>query len=370
MLEAPLPAEETARLQALHRLDILDTPTEERFDRLTALVREWLDVPVAVLSLVDAERQWFKSKSGGTAARGTCRSIAFCAHGILDDAPLVVEDALADPRFHDNPLVTGDDGVRFYAGVPITTSDGHRLGMLCAIDHRPRAISATALHALGQLARVAADLIELRLGNRRLACELERRIRTEAELTHLAFHDPLTDLANRRAFLMSLDAQCARADAGEPASTLMLLDLDRFKAVNDSLGHDIGDAVLLELAARLRRSVRRDDVPARLGGDEFAVLLAGMHAAEDAARWAERIAAAIAEPFAVGGLHVTTGVSIGIARLPDDGATPTAVLKAADAALYRAKADGRQGHRFAGDSDTTAVAPRARTCAPIAVTEG
>lgn len=150
------PHNETARLQALHELAVLDTPPEERFDRLTRLAKQFFDTPIALISLVDSERQWFKSKQGLDACE-TPRNIAFCAHAILDDDILYVPDAQKDERFADNPAVSGPPNVRFYAGYPLTTPEGFRIGTLCIVDTKPREFTAEQLQVLQDLGKCVED---------------------------------------------------------------------------------------------------------------------------------------------------------------------------------------------------------------------
>lgn len=157
---AALPANEDQRLAVLHDYCILDTEPDERFDRVTALAADLLDAPIALVSLVDAERQWFKSHHG-LSVRQTPRDIAFCAHAILGDAPFIVENALEHPLFCNNPLVLGDTGIRFYAGVPLVSREGHRLGSFCVIDRRPRSISPADIARLSKLAAIAVDELDL-----------------------------------------------------------------------------------------------------------------------------------------------------------------------------------------------------------------
>ena len=149
------------RLEALRRYDVLDTPPEERFDRVAELAAYLFDVPIALVSLVDADRQWLKACIG-IDQRETDRSVSFCAHAIRADEPMVVEDATQDERFVDNPLVTGEPGIRFYAGAPLITPDGHALGTLCVIDTEPRQPDAEQLAHLERLAQVVIDELELR----------------------------------------------------------------------------------------------------------------------------------------------------------------------------------------------------------------
>jgi phosphoribosyl 1,2-cyclic phosphodiesterase/DNA-binding response OmpR family regulator len=150
-VKAPVPADEDRRLAALHGLGLLDTAAEERFDRLTRLACHVFDVPIVAVSLVDTDRQWFKSCQGMD-LRETPREAAFCAYTILGDDTLQVPDTLTDARFAENPLVTGEPRIRFYAGYPLTTPDGSRVGTLCLIDRRPRQLESAEVQALRDLA--------------------------------------------------------------------------------------------------------------------------------------------------------------------------------------------------------------------------
>ncbi|WP_043649858.1 GAF domain-containing protein, partial [Chitinilyticum litopenaei] len=159
-MQAPqLPPDEDTRIAELRSLLILDTPPEERFDNLTRLAAGFFRVPIALVSLVDSERQWFKSACGLNASE-TARDISFCGHAILGDEVMVVEDALADPRFADNPLVTDAPHIRFYAGAPLTSSKGHKLGTLCLIGDRPRHLAAEEMQMLKDLARLVVVELE------------------------------------------------------------------------------------------------------------------------------------------------------------------------------------------------------------------
>jgi PAS domain S-box-containing protein len=159
-----IPASEDARLKALDALNIVDTPAEPDFDGVTALLAMMLEVPIALISLVDRDRQWFKSRHG-LAATQTPRDVSFCGHVVANDQVLVVRDALADERFHDNPLVVGEPVVRFYAGMPLRSPEGFVLGTLCAIDHVPRELTASQLSLLQTLAHQVTVLLELRRRN-------------------------------------------------------------------------------------------------------------------------------------------------------------------------------------------------------------
>lgn len=153
---------EAARLQALKRLAVMDSPEEQAYDDLTRMAADLCGTPIALVSLVDGERQWFKSRVG-LVGKETPREMAFCAHAIAQpDRVLVVGDALADPRFAHNPLVTGDPNIRFYAGAPLVTSDGHALGTLCVIDTEPRVIAPEKLEQLRFMAGQVVAMLEAR----------------------------------------------------------------------------------------------------------------------------------------------------------------------------------------------------------------
>ncbi|MEB3229893.1 MAG: diguanylate cyclase [Leptolyngbyaceae bacterium] len=168
----PIPTNEADRLAALRSLQILDTEPEERFDCITRIAQRAFHVPMALVSLVDAERQWFKSHQGLCACE-TSRDISFCGHAILNDIPLIVPNALNDPRFADNPLVLGDPNIRFYAGMPLKVLSTYRVGTLCLIDRNPRSFSRNETLLLHDLAQLAEQ--ELAAGKTSLLVELQQR---------------------------------------------------------------------------------------------------------------------------------------------------------------------------------------------------
>ncbi|MEV4636151.1 GAF domain-containing sensor histidine kinase [Actinoplanes sp. NPDC049548] len=259
-MPAPLPTNEIDRLAALYELDILDTAPEKDFDDIVALASSVCGVPMSLVTLIDADRQWFKARVG-TDLTETSRDLSLCSHAILGKDLLVIPDAAEDPRFSGHPAVDGGKGVRFYAGAPLITSDGFALGTLCVFDSEPRRLDSEQLQALRALARQVTSQLELRRyaaalanTNARLQ-ELERRkdeiaglvggklraplrlMRTYlADLGNKGVHDPeLADLVGRataahvRGFTDLLDHLSSMADAGHGTDSLHMREIDLTK---------------------------------------------------------------------------------------------------------------------------------------------
>jgi len=180
-MNAPVPRNEARRLKVLWQYDVLDTVPEEVFDDLTELAARICEAPIALISLVDENRQWFKSKIGLTPTE-TSREISFCAHAIMQDGLFIIPDATKDERFAQNPLVTSGARIRFYAGAPLITPDGHALGTLCVIDKVPRQLRPEQQQALRVLARHVMSQLELRHRARELADAHKARETTRDEL--------------------------------------------------------------------------------------------------------------------------------------------------------------------------------------------
>src|ERR1700748_1152857 len=259
MVEAPKPPDEERRLAALHALNLLDTEPEERFDRITRLAQRVFDTQMATFTLVDAERQWFKSDVGA-AGKEDPRDVSFCSHAILAPWTTVIKDAREDARFHDNPLVTGDPNIRFYAGHPVSGPGGETIGTLCVIDDKPRAAADFDAKALAEFAAM---------------------VEAEVASLSLAIGDELTGLANRRGFEMLGERLPPAARRLELPLSAIYADLDNMKPINDPYGHEAGARALVEIAEVLNATLRASDLVARLGGDEFCALLIG--AASEAA---------------------------------------------------------------------------------------
>ena len=160
-MKAPIPENEAARLEALRQYEILDTDPEESFNDLTRLAAYICETPIALITLVDAHRQWFKAKVG-IGEKETSRDISFCAHAILQDGPFIVPDAADDERFKDNPFVTADPHIRFYAGSPLMSPEGFKVGTLCVVDKRPKELSPKQIAALKILGNQVITQLDLR----------------------------------------------------------------------------------------------------------------------------------------------------------------------------------------------------------------
>lgn len=310
---------EQGRLEALARYDVLDTPAEEGFDRITRLVRHVMNVPMATMPFLDGHRQWFKARQGIEGGEGERRH-AFCDITIRQAEMLIIPDTHLDSRFADNPYVTGAPHVRFYLGVPLITRDGHAIGTLCAIDTVPRQPLPDDVRAMADLAQVAMDQLELRM---------------------LASTDLLTGALSRRAFRDELTRALALANRHRHELSLITFDLDHFKSINDTHGHHVGDRVLAESMAVCRRLLRQSDLVGRLGGEEFAILLP-LTGRQAAIGVAEKLRAAVAEQSFEGAQGVfSVTASFGLASLDNAQEDGESLLQAADAALYAAKATGR-----------------------------
>lgn len=310
--------DEQGRIAALQRYEVLDTPPAEPFDKITALVRDVLNVPISAVSLVDRKRQWFKSIQGLSVTE-TARSVSFCSHAIKDAAVLIVPDATDDLRFADNALVTGAPFIRSYAGAPLRTPDGYNVGALCAIDTVARAFTPAQIGILSSFASLVVDELELR---------------------RIAQTDHMTGALSRRGFVAQVDKQIAEHTRNGGGSVLVLLDIDHFKSVNDRFGHPAGDDVLKAISGLCATVLRGNDCFGRLGGEEFGILLTDVSESEGL-RTADALRSLIAGylmPVA-NGLRVTA--SFGVSALRPCVEDAGQWIAESDAALYEAKRSGR-----------------------------
>jgi GAF domain-containing protein len=270
--------DEEARLRALREYSVLDTGAEQAYDDITRLASHICKTPIALISLIDDNRQWFKSRVGLDAPQ-TPREHAFCAHAIQSPSDvMVVEDATRDPRFADNPLVTGAPDIRFYAGAPLVSPTGEALGTLCIIDRKPRTLNPEEAELLRALARQVMSQLELRrslmtleqtIGEQDRYVEqmerYQRRMeRARADLEASSEADGLTGLKNRRAFDARLAEERTRAERAGTPLAVALIDVDEFKRYNDTFGHPAGDDALRQVGRLLQENARPYDVPGRI----------------------------------------------------------------------------------------------------------
>ena len=446
--------DEAARLAAIAEYALLEPEADAQFNHIVELAASLLEVPISLISIVQKDRQIFKAKVGLEIC-STSRDVSFCQHALTQREPLVVENALLDPRFAGNPLVLGPPFIRFYAGAPLVTEAGQALGTLCLIDSEPRRLSVAQITQLKSLARIVMDGLELRRADHKLRTSQQRlknmahtaagalvcaneagritffnrtaelmfgcresdvlgedfaallaaavrpryaghvlRIRhdqpatrgmlleidalrrngttfpvklglsawqdadgfntsavmidiserkvAEARLQHLAHIDQLSDMPNRVHFFELTAAALARATR----SALLLLDLDAFKDINDTLGHSAGDKVLKEVARRLKTHARGEFLWGRLGSDEFVLLVSGTADRDMLAALGDTIKQVLAEPINVDGQSLHLNASIGVAVAPEDGTEIESLMASADLALFCAKARGGDALHF------------------------
>ncbi len=453
---APVPENEERRLAELYTYELLDTPAEAAFDRLTHALCHALDVPIATITLVDRNRQWVKSARGLDLAEAAPQP-PFCGHVVYHNAPLLIEDTRRDERFREHPLVTGPPYLRFYAGMPLTSANGLPLGAVCALDTRPRRLTAEGLACHEDIAHAVSELAEIRrlegflererrlfaagptvifrwgaepgwpmqyasaslaevfgyqpealLGTaftelvhptdrprveQELATDIERgatrykpepyrlrhadgsyrwvqdvrliewdesgqwlglygylnditeRVELEAQLDQHRFYDTRTGLPNRALFEERLDRAVREHHTRQGGLAVIALDLADFHAINDSLGHAGGDAVLQAVGERLSRLVGPTDTVARLSGDEFGLLVHRLDGVEAAIHLAERIVETVAAPYKTTGVDIPINVRTGLRLCPDGPCSTKTLLEQADAALNQAKSEGAS-YRF------------------------
>jgi PAS domain S-box-containing protein len=502
MLKSPVPIDEKQRLENLRMYNILDSGAEREFDDITRLASQICQTPISVISLVDADRQWFKSSIGIRGSQ-TDRESAFCGHAILGKKVLVVPDALKDERFAGNPNVVQDPAIRFYAGTPLISSEGFALGTLCVIDRVPRQLSKEQIQSLEILGRQVVSLLNLRraiaISNAARAeikvtanrlglatqsakigvwdwnletnvltwdammfqhyglsptsdwsidysvwasavvpehlaeqesilrdtvarggrSEREFKIRrgdgavrvihaaeavvldknqkplrvvgvnqdvtearqSEARIRHISQHDALTGLPNRLLFADRVDQALLRLKR-DPSRhfAVLFIDLDRFKVINDGLGHAVGDDLLKKIAARLQTCSRITDslsrrntvisegdaagngpsapTVARMGGDEFTLVLDGLKQPGDAAHVARRVLNVISQPIIINGHEMKMTASVGIVKGISSYESSQELLRDADSAMYAAKNAGKNRYVIFDNSMREAAVSR------------
>lgn len=310
-----IPQNEIERLHALRTLKILDTSHEERFDRVTRMAKRMFGVSISLVSLVDEDRQWFKSKQGLQVSE-TPREISFCGHAINQEGLFIIPDARADERFADNPLVLEAPNIRFYAGYPLSLRQGINIGTLCLIDEKPK---------------VLAD------EDKQLLRDLGAMIEQEIRSIQLATLDELTLISNRRGFLTLADYSVKVCHRKKMPVSVIVFDLNKFKPINDNFGHHEGDFALIQFADVMREVFRESDVIGRLGGDEFVALLTDS-GSEQVTHILQRFAEAIAVTNQAMNKPYQIEYSAGVAHFPYNAdISLEQMIEQADAAMYKQK---------------------------------
>ena len=314
------PEFDPARLKTLRDYCILDTDPETRFDELTLLASRICNTPIAIISLVDENRLYFKSAIG-LKVREIPSNHSFCIEVVKQCEPIIVKDAKEDDRFKSNPLVHENPYFRFYAAAPLIAPNNHVIGTLCVIDYIPRDINLEQQEALKILAR---------------------QVITQLELDVQAIRDPLTGLFNRRYADEILRSELRRMSRKNASLGLLIIDIDKFKKVNDTYGHGTGDAVLNTFGKYLMENVRYEDVACRIGGEEFMVIIpetsleVAQHRSEEIRKEFHKMKFLYDKK-----ILDNLSLSIGVAAYPAHGDSAEDIFRCADRALYLAKAGGR-----------------------------
>jgi len=312
------PPDEETRLRSVHASGLLRSGQDERFDRLTRLARQVFDVPIAMVTLADEDRLYVKSCDGFSPPQYVPREDSFCGHAILSPDPLIVQDASKDERFYDNSNVTQEPYVRFYAGCPVMLPDGATAGTFCLIDHKPREFSPQELVALKDLAAIVED---------------------EFAVLDAASSDELTGLLNRRGIKLLADYSLVSSQRrGEPLS-VAFIDLDGFKQINDTWGHEEGDRALIAMANLMKAAFRDTDVLSRPGGDEFVIIFLDT---EEAGAFIalEYLSEQVADFNRHSGNPWTLNYSVGLVQYNElEHATMADIIQHADQQMYQVKAE-------------------------------
>jgi GAF domain-containing protein len=322
---------ELERLEAVQRYAILDTPAEGAFDRITRLAAQLFDVPIAIVSVIDHDRIWFKSAHGLTGIPEIPREPGLCSTAIEANEPYVLPDASLDERSKNNSLVSGPFGLRFYVGVPLHTNDGHNLGTLCVIDSVAHDVDDVKVEMLGTLAKVIVDELELRLAARRLAhneAEANDAAMQKQAAEREATTDATTSLLNRFALDGALDDYFAAFLRGTTSDgSLAVVDLVNVDEINRRRGRDAGDRYLRAFAAALACHFAEHRV-FRAAGTNFVVLSRRQIAAEDVRTGLRAVLGSIADVFP------EALANFGLTHFSEVNGSPRVALRLADSRMY------------------------------------
>jgi diguanylate cyclase (GGDEF)-like protein len=327
----------TLKIANIHSLDLFYTPLEERFERITRIARRALQVPVAAITLLNDDKQWFKSAAGWGISE-LPREHGICRFTVEENRLVTIGDTSTDSRTAQSPIVVSAPRFRSYAGHPLADEHGNVAGTFCVFDLKPREFNAADRQTVTDLAAMTQrELLSDRLS------DAHSELTTKLSIARReAMMDPLTRLWNRRGASVLLKSAFDAADQRGTPLTLALLDL-----VNDGYGHQIGDEVLRKVASRLISAVRNNDIVCRIGGDEFLILMSETDA-RAAAQIAERIRRSVTDaavPTRDGTMTVSVSVGCTV-RQPNDTSPVEELLERADQALLQSKAGGRNRVRM------------------------
>jgi len=336
-LDNPFASTETMLLSELHTLDIFYTPLEARFERITRLAQRALRVPVAAIALVDKERLWFKAVAGWNIVELPTKQ-SLCMYTLRGRELIIVEDAQLDPRFTQHPLVVNSPGFRFYAGIPLFSKGDFAIGTLSVYDTAPRKMTMGQCQALYDLAAIVQkELVTTEL------CEAQAKFIQKLDVARRqASIDELTRVWTRRAGLQILRECLERNTAEKRLMAVCMIDIDDFKSMNDTLGHQQGDQILRKVATGIVNCLRDQDIVCRYGGDEFLLILED-NSEQKLVEICERLRRSFSSaPIKIRSSVVNLTLSIGIAVVAQNtNESLESTIERADLALFRAKDRGK-----------------------------
>jgi EAL domain-containing protein (putative c-di-GMP-specific phosphodiesterase class I)/GGDEF domain-containing protein len=335
MLQAPIPSNDEARLQELRSYGVLNSPDEPAFDDIGALVRDIAGTPIGIISLVDENRQWFKSCIG-LDAKETPRNISFCGHTILQRSPLIINDALEDPRFCDNPLVLQEPHIRFYAGFPLISSNGLALGSLCAVDQQPRHLSDAQIQAMERLARLCVRQMELKRQSRLLE---QANQPPPAQVAQPGLHPLLTSKEQLISMVELMLTQANQACFG-----LLRLEFKELRRIANALGESSAGALREAQLERLEAVLPNNASCCELNDQEWLLLTPFTATEEQLCAQAAAIAQQLQEPIGVGQQLLSSQVAVGAALVQGNYNNAADLLS--DAAIALRNAARRPGSHY------------------------
>jgi diguanylate cyclase (GGDEF)-like protein len=337
----PVPENERDRLRSLYKYDVLDTPPNDNFDRLTEIAERDLGVSVAAITFVDEDRQFVKSCAGASGGDSP-RDESYCSYTILSDEPMIVEDSREDERFGKNYAVVDGREVRSYAGYPLITEEGHAIGAFCVFSFEPRTFSQSDLDLLRLLRDQAMGLITTH--------------HHEEELRELAHYDSLTGFPKRHRFMEHLETLLNEPPTSEQTTAVGHIDITRFRRVNETLGHTAADEVLGTVASRLDELLPEEALKTRILGDEFLFVLPDVASKDEVRTLSKEVLSTLREPIDIHNESFLFSARIGLSMYPETGSTAENLIRQADAALKETSTEASGSVKFyLTDMDTPSL---------------